>query len=284
MGRGWPVPVPLNAFDGFPEDYFVGAVTPWYYTTSATATGGKAPAGVQPLPRDIFTSKDFYADKDLWMDKRYYRCNSPISLDSIWGDYSSGPRALENGNPATAAWGHCDRDYPREAIVSPYPFKTAQAHYEALLAETRARGGPAAHTTATLPDWNGRYTRNLNLVFGRGRRGGAGDPLPQEFAEPPQWVVGWANQMPTILSLLTPRSGAACEAGCRYYHMGESGGAGSLIHFKARYGAIEYSSSEYLIERIPVVRDAALGYSSVTKHPFTSGHAARACLTTVGLG
>jgi len=41
-------------------------------------------------------------------------------------------------------------------------------------------------------------------VFGRGRRGGAGDPLPQEFAEPPQWVVGWANQMPTILSLLTP--------------------------------------------------------------------------------
>ena len=204
VGRGWPVPVPLNAFDGFPEDYFVGAVTPWYYTTSATATGGKAPAGVQPLPRDIFTSKDFYADKDLWMDKRYYRCNSPISLDSIWGDYSSGPRALENGNPATAAWGHCDRDYPREAIVSPYPFRTAQAHYEALLAETRARGGPTAHTTATLPDWNGRYTRNLNLVFGRGRRGGAGDPLPQEFAEPPQWVVGWANQMPTILSLLTP--------------------------------------------------------------------------------
>jgi hypothetical protein len=27
--------------------------------------------------------------------------------------------------------------------------------------------------------------------------------LPQEFAEPPQWIVGWANQMPTILSLLT---------------------------------------------------------------------------------
>jgi len=62
VGRGWPVPVALNTFDGFPDDSFVGAVTPWYYTTSATATGGKAPAGVQPLPRDIFTSKDFYAD------------------------------------------------------------------------------------------------------------------------------------------------------------------------------------------------------------------------------
>ena len=62
VGRGWPVPVRLNAFDGFPEDYFVGAVTPWYYVTNAAATGGKAPDGVQPLPRDIFTSKDFYAD------------------------------------------------------------------------------------------------------------------------------------------------------------------------------------------------------------------------------
>ena len=204
VGRGWPVPVPLQKFDGYPEDDFVGAVTPWYYTTSATATGGKAPAGIQPLSHDIFTSKDFYADRDLWMDKRYYRCNSPIALDSIWGDYSSGPKAIDNDNPATAAWGHCDRDYPREAIVSPYPFKTAQAHYEALLAETKARGGPAAHTKDTMPDWNGRYTRNMNLVFGRGRRGGAGDPLPPEFAEPPQWIMGWANQMPTILSLLTP--------------------------------------------------------------------------------
>mgnify|MGYP003578350615 CR=1 FL=1 len=46
VGRGWPVPVPLNRFDGFPEDYFVGAVTPWYYVTNAAATGGKAPAGV----------------------------------------------------------------------------------------------------------------------------------------------------------------------------------------------------------------------------------------------
>ena len=204
VGRGWPVPIPLNAFDGYPEDYFVGAVTPWYYHTNTTATGGQTPPGVQPLPRDIFTSKDFYADRSLWMDKRYYRCNSPIALDSIWGDYSSGPGALEKGNPATAAWGNCDRDYPREAIVSPYPFATARAHYEALLAETKARGGPTPHTKISVPDWNGRYARNLNLVFGRGRRGGAGNPLPAEFAEPPQWVVGWANQMPTILSLLTP--------------------------------------------------------------------------------
>jgi hypothetical protein len=205
VGRGWPVSASLQPYDGYPEEQFVGSVTPWYYQVSATATGGEAPDGVEPLARDIFTSDDFYADRDLWMDPRYYRCNSPIALDSIRGDYSSGPGAVDNDDPATAAWGHCDRDYPREAIVSPYPFETAQAHYEALRAEAREHGGPTEHTAATLPDWNGRYSRNLNRAFGRGRRGENGEgPLSQAYFEPPQWVVGWPNQVPTILSLLTP--------------------------------------------------------------------------------
>jgi hypothetical protein len=206
VGRGWPATVPLTTYTGYPEEYLVGAVTPWYYTSNPTATGGKVPAGVQPLARDIFTSKDFYSDRDLWMDKRYYRCNSPIALDSSWGDYSSGPRSIDNNDPATAAWGHCERDYPRASIVSPYPFKTAQAHFDALLAETKSHGGPTHHTKNSLPEWNGRYTTGLSLGMGRGRRagGGGGAPVPQEYAEPPQWIMGWANQMPTILSLLTP--------------------------------------------------------------------------------
>jgi hypothetical protein len=204
VGRGWPVPVDLGAYDGYPEEQFVGSVTPWYWDIATTATGGEAPAGVTPLERDLFTSDDFYADHDLWMDPRYYRCNSPIALDSIRGDYTSGPSAVENGDPATAAWGHCERDYPRWAIVSPYPFATAEEHYAALRAEAEAKGGPTEHTSETLPDWNGRYTRNLNLAFAVGRRGEVSAGLPQAYIEPPQWVVGWANQMPTILSLLTP--------------------------------------------------------------------------------
>ena len=68
---------------------------------------------------------------------------------------------IGNNPPATAAWGHCDRDLPREAMVSPYPFKTAQAHYEALLAETQGAGaGRPQHTYATVPgEWTGRYWR-----------------------------------------------------------------------------------------------------------------------------
>jgi hypothetical protein len=204
VGRGAPVPIPDAPYDGYPEEQFVGAVTPWYYEYAPAATDGAAPAGVEPLARDIFTSTDFYADRDLWMDPRYYRCNSPIALDSIRGDYTSGPAAWDGDNAASAAWGHCDRDYPREAIVSPYAFTSAQEHYDALLNEARASGGPTQHTAATLPEWNGRYTRNLNRAFGLGRRNENNANLPQDSTEPPQWVVGWANQMPTILSLLTP--------------------------------------------------------------------------------
>ena len=204
VGRGWPVPVETGDYDGYPEDQFVGSVTPWYWDINTTATGGDAPDGITPLEPDLFTSRDFYADRDAWMDPRYYRCNSPIGLDSIRGDYTSGPSGVENDDPATAAWGHCDRDYPRQAIVSPYPFQTAEQHYAALLAETEAHGGPTVHTRETLPDWNGSYTRNLNLAFARGRNGEVTADLSRDYYEPPQWVVGWANQMPTILSLLTP--------------------------------------------------------------------------------
>lgn len=44
----------------------------------------------------------------------------------------------------------------------------------------------------------------------------------------------------------------ACLAGCRYYHMGESGGVESLKQFKSRFGAVETPYSVYSLERLPV--------------------------------
>ncbi|MCB0209643.1 MAG: GNAT family N-acetyltransferase [Anaerolineae bacterium] len=45
---------------------------------------------------------------------------------------------------------------------------------------------------------------------------------------------------------------AACQAGCRYYHMGESGGSSSLASYKERFGAEPYTYAEYRLERLPV--------------------------------
>jgi hypothetical protein len=182
---------------------WVGAGVPFYNIDAATAKDGAVPAGITPLARDIFTSDDFYVDRQLWRDPRYFRCNSTLGLDSQWGDYSSAPTYITD-DARKGAWGHCDVDYSREHIVSPYGFATARAHYEALLAESRAKGGPTQYSRERPPpDWEGRYTNNVSVVFGLMRAGKA-PVVPKEFSEPPQWIIGYHNQVPTILSLLTP--------------------------------------------------------------------------------
>jgi hypothetical protein len=149
-----------------------------------SARDGKSPPGVQPLAVDLFTSKDFYKDRHLWSDKRYFRCNSPAAIEDLWGNNRA--NLIGSNPPASAAWGHCDRDWPREAIVSPYGFKTAQSHYEALLEETKRRGGPTEHTYATVPgEWTGRYQR------------------PSATPGNQYWFRMRHVQMTTVLSLLT---------------------------------------------------------------------------------
>ena len=183
-GRGARDPLPARVIVGSEgKGLFTGAGVPPGNTPVFAARDGAVPAGITPLPVDIFSTHDFYQDRALWLDPRYYRCNSPVGIEQIWGAYEV--PLIGSDPPRTAAWGYCDRDYPRAEIVSPYPFRSARAHYEALQKAARAHGGPTLYTQATLPDWSGRYRRDQSKTA--------------------TWYYGAVLQVPTYLSLLTPQ-------------------------------------------------------------------------------
>ncbi len=50
----------------------------------------------------------------------------------------------------------------------------------------------------------------------------------------------------------------ACEAGCHYFHMGETGSSISLARFKSGFGAEAYEYAEYRLERLPLTQVDAL--------------------------
>jgi hypothetical protein len=128
----------------------------------------------------------------------------------------------------------------------------AQQHEPRALARWRAhRRDPLAKLTA-MANWLGDGCR-VWVAWLEGRPVASLLVVQGPNANPARAAMDKELAAPTRANDLLHRLAIedACAAGCRYYHMGESGASRALHDFKMRFGARPYPYAEYHLERLP---------------------------------
>jgi hypothetical protein len=150
----------------------------------AAAAGAAAqPCAATPGGRTIFNTPDFKQDRALWTNPGYYLCNTPgelggMAFDVVTYEGATGQSAGAKpyGTPGTAV------PATRPLFQSPYPYKTAKEHWDALVAKAPPNGG-TKHTRATLPDWSGLWGGGGGFGGGRVPPSDIVKVLKPEYAE-----------------------------------------------------------------------------------------------------
>ena len=170
------------------------------------AREGAAPQGVTPLAARSLHDDDFYQDVELWSDPRYFRCNSPSTLQAMWDADARRSRAAHRLDAAgERVLGPLrDRLSARGNRLALSVQDARRSITRRLLAETKARAGPRSTRARTRrPTGTGATAARSRSIHG----GASGQDVrrrPDTLAEPPQWFFTSINQTSTILSLLTP--------------------------------------------------------------------------------
>ena len=97
----------------------------------------------------LFTTDDFRRDRDRWTDPAYFLHNTARELTDMQVDNRFGQKG---------------KGADEYVLKSPYPYRTSEEHYQALLA--KANGG-TKHTLATLPDWDGLWAAGRSWLDSR---------------------------------------------------------------------------------------------------------------------
>ena len=136
------------------------------------------PGRRQAAARSTSSRRGFLSGScSLWLDPRYYRCNSTVGIEQIWGAYEV--PLIGNDPPRTAAWGWCDRDYPRAQIVSPVSVPHGAGAFRGIAARgalaRRTHRLYASHAPGLERTLSARSDQDLDMVL---RRGAADPDLP----------------------------------------------------------------------------------------------------------